>query len=32
MEAMSVRKVAFPRYAEYNCAFRYIFEEAMDVR
>ena len=24
MEAMSVRKVAFPRYAEYNCAFRYI--------
>ncbi len=32
MDDMFMRKISFPRYAEYNCAFRYIFEEAMDVR
>lgn len=32
MDARNVRKIAFPRYAEYNCAFRYIFEEALEVR
>ncbi len=31
-DAMSVRKMSFPRYAEYNCAFKYIFEEALEIR
>lgn len=34
MDAMTAtaRKIAFPRYAEYNCAFKYVFEEGLDVR
>ena len=26
------RKIAFPRYAEYHCAFRYIAEQALGVQ
>ena len=29
MAEVKTRKVAFPRYAEYNCAFKYIVEQAL---
>ena len=32
MEKDTKRKISFPRYAEYNCAFRYIVEEALGAR
>ena len=27
-----VRKISFPRYAEYNCAFKYIIEQAVGAK
>ena len=32
MAAVMGRSLSFPRYAEYNCAFRYIVEEALGVK
>ena len=29
MAEVKTRKVAFPRYAEYSCAFKYIVEQAL---
>ena len=26
------RNISFPRYAEYNCAFKYIVEQALDAK
>jgi len=31
-EFVTGRKLSFPRYAEYNCAFKYVFEEALGVK
>ena len=32
MDAVKGRSISFPRYAEYNCAFRYIVEEAIGAK
>ena len=32
MAAVTTRKLSVPRYAEYNCAFKYIVEQALDAR
>ena len=32
MAETKTRSVAFPRYAEYNCAFKYIVEQALGCR
>ncbi len=32
MAAVAVRNMSFPRYAEYNCAFQYIVEQALGAR
>ena len=32
MSAPVRKKISFPRYAEYNCAFKYIVEEALDAK
>ncbi len=32
MAEAKTRSISFPRYAEYNCAFRYIVEQALDCR
>lgn len=32
MELQTKRRVAFPRYAEYNCAIKYFLENGLDVR
>ena len=29
MAEVKTRNVSFPRYAEYNCAFKYIVEQAL---
>ena len=32
MKEMARKNISFPRYAEYNCAFRYIVEQALEAR
>ena len=32
MDVAAGRNISFPRYAEYNCAFRYIVEQALGAR
>ena len=32
MAGKTVRNISFPRYAEYNCAFKYIIEQALEMR
>ena len=32
MAEASIKNVSFPRYAEYNCAFKYIVEQALECR
>ena len=32
MGETAIKNISFPRYAEYNCAFRYIVEEALGAR
>ena len=32
MAEKKTRKISFPRYAEYNCAFKYITEQALGAR